>query len=192
MLKLLTTIALSASCLLAQQVRAFDKVQENNGIYSLEISGWIINPGAFDISQWDNDDVEVTGTLATVGAQTEITLQSIALAADLFDVDGAETLGSTLTLTLESPTATYCFVLGGVGGDPAPLDPFNHPLYTGTSYLQQPGILVSSGLLTNGIFTDSLPIPNNPALVGASLRVQGGMVNGQFMLINAHDIGPVQ
>ena len=192
MLKILTTLALSSACLLAQQVRAFDELNLENGVYSLESSGWHVHPGTLSLATLEDELVEVTGTLDTSGLVPTLTLATAALADDTFEVDGPSTIGTVLDLSLESATATYCFVLAAQAGDPTPLDVFGSPLYTGTSYLQQPGILVSSGLFVAGAFAVQLPIPNNPTLIGAELRLQAGVANGAFMLINAVDIEVLQ
>ena len=188
--KLATTLVLSGGCLLAQQVRVFDSIDLNNGVYSLDTAGWALNPSPFSLAIFENEDVEITGSLDTTGAFPVLTPHTIVLASDVFELSGGEgqSIGAALDITLESPTATFTFVLAGEAGAPVPLDPFNHPLYTGTTFLQSGSVLLSSGLLVNGQFTDAVPIPNNTALVGLGFRLQGGMVDSQFMLINAKDV----
>ncbi|MGC6487391.1 MAG: hypothetical protein ACON4Z_07080 [Planctomycetota bacterium] len=188
MLKILTTLALSTTCLLAQQVRAFDELAVENGVYSLETSGWELVPGAIDLTLLVDELVEVTGTLDTSGAVPVLTLASAALADDAFEVDGTSQIGTTLDLNVESHAGTFCFLLGGQAGDAAPLDPLGLAQYSGTSFLQLPAVMVASGPIVNEAFTHQLAIPNNPALVGAGLRLQAGVYAGGVVLINAADI----
>lgn len=173
---------------MAQQVRAFDELELENGVYALETTGWEVAPGAIDLSAFVDELVEVTGTLDVSGAVPVLTLATAALADDALEVVGTGGLGTALDLTVESSTASFGFVLAGAAGDPAPLDLLGDPRYTGTSCLQLPAVMVSSGPFVNEELGVQLPIPNNPALVGAELRLQAGVANGAFMLINAVDV----
>ncbi|MGE3174015.1 MAG: hypothetical protein AB7O97_15420 [Planctomycetota bacterium] len=147
----------------------------------------LVAPG-LDLRTFENRVVEVTGAISHPPGQVWLNFDvaTIARATSWFACPATARLGGVLPLRIDTVGVSRWYMYFSPGSGHTPLEVYM-PIAGGTLWLDPTAILSLTAGDFDSSWQDTMPVPNDPSLIGASFVFQGAIhtVPGPLLFLNA-------
>jgi hypothetical protein len=179
------TAQLIPAALTARVVKAPPNPCDPAATHRVDCTQILLRSSSVDLTQFENTIVDLTGTVFGLGCTTiDVTTAAAAAVRTTQLAPFGTRLGRTIFITTTAPAGSLVLFLFDVGTTFLPLGPFGTLLVSPlTSILIGPDISI-------GIALRTLPIPNDPNLIGLTVVYQTGylsltpQIDGRLLNLN--------
>lgn len=181
-------LAVAAAAGAQSPVRVFGIARSNAGEFVLEGTRVRLQSSTINLHPWTGQPVDLAGTVVAVQPVPRIEVASIVHTDHQFVITG-DRIGDSLLLRIDAPGATFFFFYFSFTEGFLPLEPYQ-PIATGTLLTDLATTVTVEWGWMGLSWSDLLPIPNDPRLIGARILFQAAVheIPGPVLYLNAEEV----